>query len=77
MHSIQMTSPTYWLIFGLVIRKLKSSVISYDHCLEVAKQGGITNEDDLNEALHFIHSKMGLISYFSYEGAKDIAFVDP
>ena len=72
----QMTSPSYWLIFSLALRKLTSDVISYDQCLEAARQCGLAdNEHD--EALHFIHSKMGLIRYFPYEDVKDFVVIHP
>ena len=73
----QMTFPAHWLIYSLAIRKLKSHVVSYNICLEVAKQCGIANQKELNEALHFIHSKMGLICYFPYEFIKDLVFISP
>ena len=71
-----MTSPSHWLIFSLALRKLKSDVISYDLCLEVARQCGLA-DDELDEALHFIHSKMGLIRYFPYEDVKDFVVIHP
>ncbi len=75
-NKFQMTSPTHWLIFSLALRKLKDRVISYDICLEIAKQCGLA-DDELDEALHFIHSKMGLIRYFPYEHIKGLVFIDP
>ena len=75
--AFQMTSPIHWLIYSLAIRKLKSPVITYNRCLEVAKQCGITDQEELNEALYFIHSNMGLIRYFPYEDVKDLVFIDP
>ena len=75
-NEFQMTSPTHWLIFSLAIRKLNDRVISYDLCLEIARQCGLA-DDELDEALHFIHSKMGLIRYFPYEHIKCLVFIDP
>ena len=72
----RMTSPSHWLIFSLALRKLKSDVISYDLCLEVARQCGLA-DDELDEALHFIHSKMGLIRYFPYDDVKDFVVIHP
>ena len=37
----------------------------------------ITDGKELNEALLFIHSKMGLIHYFNFEDTKDIVIIDP
>ena len=75
-NEFQMTSPTHWLIFSLAIRKLNDRVISYDICLEIARQCGLA-DDELDEALYFIHSKMGLIRYFPYEHIKCLVFIDP
>ena len=75
-NDFQMTSPVHWLIFSLALRKLKPFVVSYDLCLEVAKQCGLP-DDELDEALHFIHSKMGLIRYFPYEDVKDLVVIHP
>ena len=72
----QMTSPTHWLIFSLAIRKLSDHVISRDLCLEIARECGLA-DDELDEALHFIHSKMGVIRYFPFEHTKNLIFVDP
>ena len=75
-NEFQMTSPVHWLIFSLALRKLKPYVVSYDLCLEIARQCGLA-DDELDEALHFIHSKMGLIRYFPYEDVKDLVIIHP
>ena len=72
----RMTSPSHWLIFSLALRKLTSDVISYDLCLEIARQCGLA-DDEVDEALHFIHSKMGLIRYFPYEDVKNFVVIHP
>ena len=71
-----MTSPACWLIFSLSLRQLKPYVVSFDECLEIARQCGLA-DDEVDEALHFIHSKMGLIRYFPYEGVKDLVVIHP
>jgi hypothetical protein len=73
-----MTSPARWLIFSLALRQLKPYVVSYDEFLEVARQCELS-DDELDEELHFIHSKMGLIRYiyFPYEGVKDLVVIHP
>ena len=75
-NEFQMTSPAHWLIFSLVLRQLKPYVISHDVCLEIARECGLT-DDEIDEALHFIHSKMGLIRYFPYEDVKDLVVIHP
>ena len=75
-EEFRMTSPSHWLIFSLALRKLKSDVIHYDLCLEIARQCGLA-DDEVDEALHFIHSKMGLIRYFPYDDVKDFVVIRP
>ena len=75
-NEFQMTSPAHWLIFSLALRKLKPYVISFEECLEIAKRCGL-EDNEVTEALHFIHSKMGLIRYFPYEGVKDLVVIHP
>ena len=73
----QMSSPAHWLIFSLALRKLDFHVVNYDHCFDIAKQYGITSQKEFDEALHFIHSKMGVIRYFPHESVKNLVFIDP
>ena len=72
----QMTSPAHWLIFSLALRKLKPNIVSFEQCLEIAKQCGL-KDNEVTEALHFIHSKMGLIRYFHYDDVKDLVVIHP
>ncbi|MCG8624132.1 MAG: hypothetical protein MJE68_19330, partial [Proteobacteria bacterium] len=44
-NDFTMTSPVHWLIFSLALRKLKSFVITYDLCLEVARQCGLADDE--------------------------------
>ena len=72
-----MTSPAHWLVFSLALRKTMSQVITYDLCYKIARQCGIESKDELNNALKFIHSKMGLVRYFPYEELTKIVITDP
>jgi GTPase SAR1 family protein len=73
----QMSSPAHWLVFSLALRKLDCHVVNYDHCFDIAKRCGITSQKEFDEALHFIHSKMGMIRYFPYENIKNLVIIDP
>ena len=72
-----MRSPAHCMIYSLVARQLQTRVESYDECFAIAKECGIKDENEFNEALHFIHTKMGLVRYFPHEELKDIVIVDP
>ena len=72
--------PSTWLIFSLVIRQLTKSVITYDECFAIARQCGIDAQDELNEALWFLNTKVGLVRHFRGKGLEDlqdIVIVDP
>ena len=58
------TSPSHWLIYSLVLRQLKSQIESSINCYRIAEECGIISDDEHKEALHFIHTKMGVIRYF-------------
>ena len=73
----QMSIPTHWLIFSLVICSLSDRVISYDQCYKVAQQCGIDSKKELKEALWFLHTKMGVIRYFPYGDLGKIVIIDP
>ena len=68
----KITAPPSWLIFSLTIRQRKEHVLSYEGCFEIARQCGIETREELNEALWFLHTKVGLIRYFQGEGLEDI-----
>ena len=46
----QMTSPVHWLVFSLMLQQHDAYVISYDECLEIARQCELT----VNLTKHFI-----------------------
>ena len=70
--SFKVTAPPSWLIFSLTIRQHKDRVLSYEQCFEVARQCGITSHEELNEALWFLHTKVGLIRHFQGDGLEDL-----
>ena len=66
------TAPPSWLIFSLIIRQHKDRVLSYDHCFEIARKCGIATQQELNEALWFLHTKVGLVRHFQGKGLEDL-----
>jgi GTPase SAR1 family protein len=76
-HEFEMVCPSHWLIFSFALRRFEQETVSYEECIEVAKQCGIVDTEELNDALHFIHTKMGLIRYFPHEYINDIVVVKP
>ena len=53
-------------------------MISYDDCLSMAKDCGIHDDDELKEALWFLHTKLGVIRYFNeIPELRNIVICDP
>ena len=73
----RMSIPTHWLIFSLVLRGLTGPVITFDECFKTAQQCGIDKEEELHEALWFLHTKMGVIRYFRHGDVSKIVILDP
>ena len=73
----RMRSPAHWMIFSLIVRQLQNRVETYDKCYAIAKECGIKDKEEFNQALHFIHTKMGLIRYFPFEELQNLVIVDP
>ena len=71
--------PSTWLIFSLVLRaKHKSNqVLSYNDCFTIAKDCGIDERAELNKALFFIHTRLGLVRYFCVKGLNNLVVIDP
>ena len=71
--------PSTWLIFSLVLRaKHKSSqVLTLDECFTIAQGCGISDRTELSGALHFIHTRLGLVRYFNVKELSKCVVVDP
>ena len=71
------TSPSHWLVYSLVLRQLKNQIEHYSTCFKIAKDCGITDDEEHREALHFIHRKMGIIRYFELDGLNSMVILNP
>ena len=71
--------PSTWLIFSLVLRAKHKScqVLSYSDCFNIARDCGISDREELNDALFFIHSRLGLLRYFCVKELNELVVVDP
>ena len=74
-----MTFPSNWLAFSFILKHHKAQVISFDECFKLARQNGISTEEELREILLFLHSTTGLIRYFQYRDEKidNVVIVHP
>jgi GTPase SAR1 family protein len=71
--------PSTWLIFSLVLRAKHKScqILSYQDCFTIAQDCGISDRAELNNALVFIHSRLGLLRYFCVEELNGLVVIDP
>ena len=70
--------PSSWLVFSLILRaKHKSSqVLSFEECFSIGQECGISDREELSQALSFIHSRLGLVRYFNVERLKELVVID-
>ena len=71
--------PTSWLVLSLILREKyqSSQVLHIDDCLIIAQECGISSSKEMKHALSFIHSRLGLIRYYSVEELNTLVVVDP
>ena len=71
--------PSSWLILSLILRaKHKSDrVLTFDKCFSIARECGISDRKELNQALSFIHSRLGLVRYFDVKDLNTLVVIDP
>ena len=71
--------PTSWLVFSLILREKYRShnTFTFDDCLIVARECGISSSKEMEQALSFIHFRLGLIRYFNVEELNMFVVVDP
>ena len=76
--SFRISTPVPWLVFGHALKYLSSRVLSYEKCLSIAKECGIDDEEELDEALWFLHTKLGVLRHFqSIPELRKIVIQDP
>ena len=76
--SFHIEVPLPWLVLSLALRSLNIPVISYEQCLSIASECGIDTRDELNEALWFLHTKVGILRYFeNVKELSDLVILEP
>ena len=71
--------PSSWLILSLILRaKHKCDrVLTFEKCFSIAQECGISDRKELNQALSFIHSSLGLVRYFDVKDLNTLVVIDP
>ena len=71
-------TPYPWMIFAITLRHLPGKVLSIDECMLVGKECGIDTQDELNDALWFLHHNVGIIRHFQeIPDLQDIVIKEP
>ena len=73
----ELTIPVSWCNFNLKLHKSKKSFHKLDTCYKLAKNCGISDRDDFNSALWFLHNRVGSIMHYpDVKGLEDIVITD-
>ena len=68
--------PISYMQFSLDLENLKKSIVSFDECVSLAAQYGISR-DQVKHLLRFLHTRIGRIKYFPVEGLRNIIIREP
>ena len=68
--------PISYLQFSLDFENMKKSIISFDECVSLAAQYGISR-DQVKHLLRFLHTRIGRIKYFPVKGLHNIVVREP
>ena len=72
----QISVPFPMLVLSLILRG--NPVLSYQQCLSIADECGIKTPQQLNTALWFLHTRLGVVRYFPHiRELRDIVIRDP
>ena len=73
----QVELPVHWLGMELYLRQQKSSVVSYQNCLEIGMKLGM-QEEELSGCLWYLHHRMGTIRHYGgLEDLQDTVITEP
>ena len=71
-------TPCTWMIFAITLRHLSERVLSIDQCLEIGKECGIDTQEELNDALWFLHHNVGVVRHFQDNSElRDVVIKEP
>ena len=76
--AFQISVPFPMLLLSLILRGLSDPVLSYQQCRSIADECGIKTPQELNTALWFLHTRLGVVRYFPHiRELRDIVIRDP
>ena len=68
--------PISYLQFSLDLENMKKSIVSFDECVALAAQYGIS-KDQVKHLLRFLHTRIGRIKYFPVKSLHNIVVREP
>ena len=69
--------PASWCTLSLKLRKSKRKLFKYDTCFQLAQECGIKNKEEFQNALWYLHHRVGIIMYYpNVKGLEDIIITD-
>ena len=76
--SFRISTPVPWLVFGHALKLLSCPVLRYEECLSIAEECGIEDKEELDEALWFLHTKLGILRHFqSIQELRELVILHP
>ena len=78
-HSFNIQCQPSWLIFSLVLRAnhKDSQVMKYEDCFTVALSCGISDREQMNKALLFLHYRLGVVRFYNTKELSNLVVIDP
>ena len=68
--------PGSWLLFSVILRKLKQPILYYDDCLYIARKLHMKDEN-LKAALIDMHNRLGTLMYYQHQSLENLVICDP
>ena len=77
-ENYRVRTPFSWLMFGNIMQQMRSPILKYKQCFDVARQCGIKTRNEMNDALRFLHENVGVIRYYhDLPELREFAIKDP
>ena len=74
----KITTPCTWMIFAITLRHLSERVLSFDQCMKIGKECGIDTQEEMNDALWYLHHNVGILRHFqTHPKLCEIVIKDP
>ena len=69
--------PLGYLLFSLELRHCKDDVLTRKKCVEIAEKFRITDNEEVDKMLTFLHHRIGIIQYYNTDDLKHLVIKEP